>query len=94
MAGSSRHDHDDGAELQGGVLIDKLCGGGHDITLEGNRSNLRGGTYWAWFRSAGKAVLLVVKCMTEGGVNVVEFSSVKCKIKGSNSRVVQGGRVS
>jgi hypothetical protein len=80
-----------GAELQGGVLIDKLCGGEHDITLEGKRSNLRRGTYGAWSRSAGKAVLLVVKCMSEGGVNIVEFSSLKCKIKRSNRCVVQGG---
>jgi len=83
MAGSSRHDPQAGAELQGGVLIDKLCGGGSDIILEGSRSNLRHGTYGAWLRDVGNAVLLVALCMTPGGVSLAEFGSVKCTIKRS-----------
>lgn len=90
MAGSSRHDHDTGAELGVRVLIDKLCGGGSDITLEGRTSTLRHRPYGAWFRHVGKEVLLVARCMSGGGVSVVEFSSVNCTIKCSNSLVVQG----
>lgn len=46
----------------------------------------------AWFKHVGKAVLLVARCMSGGGISVVEFSSVNCTIKCSNSLVVPSER--
>lgn len=46
----------------------------------------------AWFRHVGKEVLLVARCMSVGGISVVEFSSVNCTIKCSNSLVVPSER--